>query len=78
MGTVRDFKDLLLKESRVSFGGQFTQRSEAHRAFWKKLNDLGARNMKSQPPESVPDIDATVHLTDQEWTQLEAEFRQLR
>ena len=77
MRTVRDFKNLLLKESGVSFGGQFAQRSDAHRAFWSKLNQVGARNMKSQPPESVPDIDATVQLTNQEWTQLETEFRQL-
>lgn len=74
MGTVRDFKDLLLKRSGASSGGQFAQRSNAHLALWVKLNRLGARNMEFQPPESVPDIDATVHLTNQEWKQLEIEL----
>ncbi len=78
MGTVRDFKNLVYREASVRFGGEFTGRSEAHRAFWRKLNELGARNMRSQPPEDVPDIDATVQLTNEEWTELETEFRQLR
>ena len=78
MRTVRDFKNFLCREAKIRFDGEFNQCSEAHRTFWNKLNQLGARNMKSQPPETVPDIDATVQLSDQEWTQLEIEFRQLR
>lgn len=78
MGTVRDFKNHVLEESGVSSVEQFVQLSEAHRAFLKKLNKLGAKNIESQPPESVPDIDVTVELSDEEWTQLETEFHQLQ
>lgn len=78
MGTVRDFKNLLCLRANVQLGGEFAQRSKAHRAFWDKLNQLGARNILSQPPTGdTPDIDATVQLTDEEWTQLVTELRQL-
>ena len=74
MGTMRDFKNFVLPEKDCS---EFCWRSERHLAFWDKLNLIGARNMKTQPPESVLDIDATVELSEQEWKQLEAEFLQL-
>lgn len=78
MRTVRDFKNQVLRECGVPYGTVFSARSDAHAAFWRKLNKLGARNRTSQPPESVPDIDATVELTAAEWTELEIEFRQLQ
>ena len=46
--------------------------------FLKKLNNIGAQNMGKKPPETVPDIDATVILTKQEWTELEAEMATLQ
>lgn len=76
MRTVKDFQKFMMREHGDSLG-LFVRKSEAHLAFWKKLNDMGARNIKAQPPERVPNIDATVQLTDEEWSQLEAEFRQL-
>lgn len=75
-GTVRDFKNYMVRTWGPA--GEFTNRSEAHRAFWEKLNHLGAQNMKSSPPEEVPDIDATVILTNEEWWQLERELDPLR
>ena len=76
MKTVRDFKDFILK--RCGSITKFAGRSEAHQQFWAKLNEMGARNIRTQPPEEVPDIDATVRLTDQEWDHLMAEFRLLK
>lgn len=77
MRTVRDFKNFVLKESGVEHGFEFNRFSDAHLRFWRKLNDLGARNMDTHPPEKVPDIDATVQLSEEEWQQLEQEFRAL-
>jgi hypothetical protein len=70
MGTVRDFKRLVLRLARARHSALFAQRSDAHFVFWEKLNRLGARNMQTQPPETVPDIDATVILSDEEWHEL--------
>jgi len=47
---------------------------EEQRAFWQKLNSLGARNIAKFPPEDVPDIDATVELPAAEWEDLKQEF----
>lgn len=47
-------------------------------SFWEKLNRLGARNMDTILPETVPDIDATVVLTDEECARLHAEMTYLR
>jgi hypothetical protein len=77
IGTVRDFKEHVLRQAGLLSIPQFCELSEAYRAFWIKLNHLGARNMESQPPDKVPDIDATVQLTKEEWAELEDEFRQL-
>jgi len=46
-------------------------------AFSKKLNEIGGRNMETIPPETVPDIDATVELDEAEAGALIAEFRTL-
>ncbi|MES2213491.1 MAG: hypothetical protein V4473_01460 [Patescibacteria group bacterium] len=76
--TVRDFKNFVEEETGTRTTLNFPELSEAHRKFWQKLNNIGARNMGTQPPNTVPDIDATVILEDQEWMVLEAEFRTLR
>ena len=75
--TVRDFKNFVLPANGNSFSGEFCRTSEEHHAFWEKLNRLGARNMGKIPPEIVPDIDATVELSDREWAELTAEFQEL-
>jgi hypothetical protein len=77
MRTVRNFKNFVLRETGVQLCGQFCELSEAHRAFWIKLNHVGARNIESQPPDKAPDIDATVQLAEEEWAKLEAEFGEL-
>ncbi len=78
MKTVRDFRRFICQQAGFEFGGgDFPQYSEAHREFWKKLNKIGARNIRSHSPELVPDIDATVHLSNDEWAELESEFHQL-
>ncbi len=74
MRTVRDFKKFVLTEIGVGSIANFTALSPGHYRFWAKLNRLGARNMREQPPETVPDIDATVELSDSEWVELETEF----
>ena len=74
--TVRAFKQMLESRSGGNYS-TFNRRSAQHIAFWEKLNRLGARNMKIISPESVPDIDATVVLSDQEWSELEIELNQL-
>ena len=45
--------------------------------FWVKLNKLGSRNMDTIPPETVPNMDATVELADQECADLRAEIAKL-
>lgn len=75
--TVRDFKNHLLQQIGGKAHFDFTKRSDDHRAFWSKLNRLGARNMEKQRPETVPDIDATVMLSDKEWGELDRELQQL-
>jgi len=46
-------------------------------AFYEKLNAIGARNIKTIRPETVPNIDETVELEDSEAEALIAEFRAL-
>ncbi len=77
MATVRDFKHFVLEAAGTRSISDFCWRTEAHRQFWNKLNRLGSRNMRSQPPETVPDVDATVELSAAEWSELAAEFRRL-
>ena len=74
MRTVRGFKRFVLQVTSVEHCALFTRRSDAHHVFWEKLNRIGARNMETQPPETVPDIDATVVLSDEEWTALAEEL----
>ena len=74
-GTVRDFKNMVLQRAGVEddFSGNSLKRME----FWQKLNRMGGRRIRELPPEQVPDIDATVVLSDQEWNELERELNSL-
>jgi len=72
--TVRDIKNKI----REKFGYDFpSPSSEKQLALWEKLNTMGARNTKTIPIESVPDIDATVELTSDEIRELEEEVNNL-
>lgn len=77
--TVRDFKKHVLQQAGAEDHFEFYDdgRLQKRFNFWIKLNELGARNMKKQPPETVPDIDATVTLSDEEWDDLDRELQQL-
>lgn len=75
--TVRDFKTFVEVATGTRERRNFPELSMRHGKFWQKLNRIGARNMDTQPPETVPDIDATVILSNEEWAELEAEFRKL-
>ena len=82
--TVRDFKDFADKIWRRTgikdHNNLFSTACSVHcphKLFWKKLNELGAKNIKSQPPSTVPDIDDTVELSDDEWSDLEKELLQM-
>lgn len=75
--TVCDFKTHTLQESGDESCSDFCGKSDTCRSFWMKLNGLGARNMSRQPPETVPDIDATVVLSDKEWHKLDHELQGL-
>lgn len=78
MPTARDFKRWVIETSGAPSIADFCWRSIQHRQFWTKLNRIGSRNMRAQPPETVPDVDATVELSPPEWKELEAEFRRLK
>ena len=72
--TVRDIKDKFY----TKFGkGENLSWSEEQRSFFDKLNKLGGRNIDKMPPETVPDIDATVELSDEEVNELEKEMNSL-
>lgn len=87
--TVRDFMNHVLQASGAeirkiegtdiewSDPGDFIDRSAQHQMFWHKLTVIGGRNIAEQPPDIVPDIDATVELSDEEWDELERESRRL-
>ncbi len=75
--SVRDFKRHLLQQAGARDHFEFCKGSQKRMAFWTKLNELGAQNMESQPPEAVPDVDATVTLSDDEWSDLDRELQQL-
>jgi len=75
--TVSDFKEHLLEVAGAKEYFNFVNRSKEHMKFWHKLNKLGARNIKTIPPEIVPDIDATVSLSEKEWDELESELQEL-
>jgi len=47
-------------------------------SFWEELNHLGARNMDVIPPETVPDVDSTVELTDEECVDLRAKMAEFK
>jgi|GEM_PF-1565252 len=78
MRTVRDFRNLVLAKTDSAPSEEFVDNLDDYVNFWRKLNALGTRNMKKQPPEIVPDVGATVELSDLEWAELETEFDRLQ
>ena len=80
MTTVRDFKNLVLRESGVSDSEEFCGISDAHRAFYARLNALGSsRGMPADPSKPIPpNIDEAAVLTEQEERRLLADFHALR
>ena len=76
MRTVRDFKKFVLQEAGVVQGFELRRRSRNLGDFWDELNDLGWEK-RTKPPEEADDVDATAPLTNKEWSDLEARFRQL-
>lgn len=75
--TVNDFRKHLFKKFGCDDYFVFIAKSYKHSEFWRKLNKIGARNIGKLPPTEVPDIDATVILSDQEWNDLGKELEQL-
>jgi hypothetical protein len=75
--TVRDFKNYALRLENCRDHFAFCKKSYGHREFWEMLNQLGGRNLKTQPAQSCPDIDATVVLSDREWELLKNQVRNL-
>ncbi|MBI2056368.1 MAG: hypothetical protein HYT37_03220 [Candidatus Sungbacteria bacterium] len=73
MGTVRDFKKMVEEEL-----PPYHEWMEEQLEFFQKLNKIGARNIDKFPPEKYPDIDATVELSDEEWSLLEREFETVK
>lgn len=74
--TVRDLKNLVLRESCVRSHSEFNRLSKGHYGLWSKLNQLGMRGMPERgfPP---PDIDAAAVITDEEAAGILTEFRAL-
>ena len=76
MRTVHEFKQFVLQEAGLSLAG-FVGLSAKHRDFICYLNDLGWEK-KTVSAEEVGNIDASAPLTDEEWEELEIEFRKLQ
>lgn len=76
---VRELKKQIYTEagSPNNFGGDFYKMSPELGTFSERLNKIGARNIHIFPPETVPDIDSTVELENDETESLIAEFREL-
>ena len=74
--TVDDFRTMVF--ARIGVGPenyeQFIGTNPARIAFWRKLNRLGGRRIEQFPPEKVPNIDATVELSEAERAKLECEL----
>ena len=77
MRTVLQFKRFVFAETGVREAGKFCQISDSHEAFFIRLNNLGWKK-KTKRPEETKNVDATAPLTDDEWAELEAEFRRLQ
>ena len=77
MPTVRELKTQVRREAGCTeSSSNFPDLSDVHRAFWRKLNRLGARGL--DVPDSDKDIDAKAQLSDTEYTELLREFRSFK
>ena len=77
MGSLRAFMKHIEHTAGVPNIGHFTRGNLARIDFIEKLNRLGSRNIKNYPREAIPDIDTTVELNHEEWTQLSQELETL-
>lgn len=77
MTNMREFKNEVREATKAKGIEYFENVSDATREFLSKLDEIGARNMDKQPPETVPDIDATVELEPEELKALRAELKDL-
>lgn len=86
MATLRDFKDFVLRETNCTYTRHFpfewvareiagSSKFDARIAFWDKLCQIGEQN--THLIKTVGDIETTVELTNNEWQELEKEFRSL-
>ncbi len=77
-GTVKDFKRMMGRLTGLGNDfSPFIKRSEEHAAFCARLNELGASRIASLPLARVSNIDETVVLSDDEWSNLEQELCRL-
>lgn len=68
--TVRAYKVALLRHCGVRSHFDFVRLSEAHRAIWARLNEIGGRGLRLDP---VPhDIDAATEMTAEEVRECDA------
>ena len=77
---VRELKHQVTYEAgtpRYQGAEAFYELSDELGDFYMKLNEIGGRNLKTIPPDTVSDIDATVELENAEAEALIAEFRAL-
>lgn len=71
--TVSDIKAMFV--ARYGEPGKASVRwTKGQHALWAKLNCLGARNTVAIPPETVPNVDATVELSPEEIRALKGEI----
>lgn len=76
MSEKRSVKDFM-RLAELEIARRFFVSSPSALKFRSELSALGASNMKNHPPETVPDIDATVILTEEQWNSLESILNEL-
>jgi hypothetical protein len=76
--TVKDLKNQVCDEVGASREQGMGHLSREHQMFWRKLNDIGGRNIATHLPEEYQDIDETVELSSDEYALLLAEFRRMQ
>jgi len=74
---MREFKNEVNAAAQSKKSESFVNISDGCREFWGRLNDIGASNIKTQTPEMVPDIDATVELDTEQLAALRDELATL-
>lgn len=75
--TVRDLKNLVLREAGVRHHFAFRELSPGHRDLWVRLHLLGMRGIPPRGEDHPPDVDAAAVLTDLEVEEIQAALRSL-